>query len=68
MFDTNDIQLELEDEVRIQLFIDNLRLHKICLDSQVDKTVHFTKYLKKCFRTLMDWQSENILNSQLQGY
>jgi hypothetical protein len=56
-------ELELEDEVRIQLFIDNLRLHKLFLESSKENT-YLTKYLKKNFKILMEWQLDQLNSSQ----
>ena len=64
LFEMNDKdELELEDEVRIQLFIDNLRLHKMFLESSKENT-HLTKYLKKNFKILMEWQSDHLNSSR----
>lgn len=64
LFDVSDIQLELEDEVRVQLFIDNLRLHKLSLDVSNENQTYLTKYIKKNFKILIEWQSDQ--NSSLQ--
>jgi hypothetical protein len=60
LFEMNDKdELELEDEVRIQLFIDNLRLHQMYLESFKENT-YLTKYLKKNLKILMEWQSDHL--------
>jgi len=62
LFETNsEINLELEDEVRLQLFIDNLRLHKIhneSICSNKQESNNISKYLRKNFKILLEWQAD----------
>ncbi len=51
--------LEGEDEIRLELFIDNLKLHQIYIESQLDdmNPNYSTDYLKKIFKNLAEWQA-----------
>jgi hypothetical protein len=78
LFKSNhEIEYELEDGVRFDLFLDNLKLHQIHLqipnqenenpkkkpiliNSNINVTN--TKYLRKIFRVLLQW--ENSLNNE----
>ncbi len=66
LFETKEINLELEDEVRLQLFIDNLRLHKIHKD--LNKQDNLTKYLRKNFKILIEWRSDQSSNLSYLRY
>jgi hypothetical protein len=72
-----EIEFELEDGVRFDLFIDNLKLHQIHLQipnqenvnpkkrqilNNLDCYVTNSKYLRKIFKVLIQW--ENALNSE----
>jgi hypothetical protein len=78
----DSLELDLEDGVRYDLFIDNLKLHQIHVDahdqenanpknpkkktplsSQIEseKTINNTKYLRRIFKVLVQW--DNTLNA-----
>lgn len=61
MFGTDEIKLELEDEVRLDLFMDNLKLHHFHTTSfQTDnsKTPLLNKYLKRIIKLVVNWENE----------
>ena len=58
LFNANELQLELEDDVGVELFFDNLRLHKLNLatsdkenDNKYKKRHLCSKYLRKIINT-----------------
>lgn len=58
LFNLNTLEIKDEDEIRIELFIDNLNLHKICLDSNPPdvRPSYCTKYIRKIYKNLEEWQ------------
>ena len=59
MFNMQRLELVEEDEIRLELFMDNLRLHKIHLESQSEDVdmVYSTEYMKKIYKNLAEWQA-----------
>ena len=77
LFQANhEIEFELEDGVRFDLFLDNLKLHQIHLQmpnqentnpkkkpilNNLNSCITNTKYLRKIYKVLLQW--DNALNS-----
>ncbi len=60
LFNTNELEfLDEEDEIRLELFIDNLKLHRIYLESQAQNIDHkySNEYLRKIYKNLEEWQA-----------
>jgi hypothetical protein len=68
--------LSLEDDARIQLFLDNLNLHNFYLfeqkysttnDDNKNTTGQYSKYLKKIIKILKEWQTtlEDVEDCQM---
>lgn len=62
LFNTNDLQFELEEDVGVELFLDNLKLHKLNLESSdkengnKHKHKHLcSRYLRKIAKILVQW-------------
>ena len=76
IFKSNDLKLDLEDDVRIDLILDNLKLHhhytnRITTDDSLSSKRHKSfnlknnsKYLEKIFRILIQWEKK-INNSDI---
>ncbi|RNA28444.1 hypothetical protein BpHYR1_037625 [Brachionus plicatilis] len=61
LFGIDEFKLELEDEVRLELFMDNLKLHHIHITStQCDnfKSSLLNRYLKKLIKLVVNWEYE----------
>ncbi len=57
LFNSNDVQLELEDDVRLELFLDNLKLHKHYVETSESRPeLSCNKYLKKIVKILLEWE------------
>ena len=75
LFNTNELQLELEDDVGVELFFDNLKLHKLNLttsdkknDNKYKKRHLCSRYLRKIIKTFVQWEQRihgNNINEQL---
>ena len=60
--ETEELKLDLEDDVRLELFVDNLKLHKIYLETLNNnnnaKSKMHSKYLKKMLKILTRWEEK----------
>jgi hypothetical protein len=63
LFNTNDLPQNLEDDVGVELFLDNLKLHKLNLDSSdkengnKHKNRHLcSRYLRKIVKIFVQWE------------
>lgn len=62
------IEMELEDDVRFELYLDNLKLHQIEISSHLKNNsnnntankqngvIPYNKHLKKLYKVLCQWQ------------
>ena len=68
LFDQDCVEMELEDEVRFQLYVDHLKLHQVELSSSKNchqasksnrvelETISNHRYLKKLFKLFTQWR------------
>ncbi|CAF0714453.1 unnamed protein product [Brachionus calyciflorus] len=65
LFGIDNLNVELEDEVRVELFLDNLKLHQMhlltesqnCKDN-IKKSVYMNQYLKKLVKLVINWENQ----------
>ena len=62
LFDQNYVEMELEDEVRFQLYVDHLKLHQLEIinskNARQAEPVSNHRYLKKLFKLFIQWRQE----------
>lgn len=68
LFGSNNLDLELEDEIRIELFLDNLKLHQVYLETNNPNKLKYikklltSKYLKKLLSLINQWEVQFYSN------
>jgi hypothetical protein len=68
LFKSSEIELELEDDVRLELFLDNLQLHRHYSETNSalnggTSRVTCNRYLKKILKLLIQWECK-LLNTE----
>lgn len=55
LFRKNYIEVSYLDEIRIEFFLDNIELHRLCLENSDNL---MSEYIDKIYNNLIEWQSK----------